>query len=55
MIFGTQISYKDKTSEEVLGQAFKLGIAYMPINGLTIAADYGDRRMQVSSMCLQVE
>ena len=40
---GTQISYKDKTSEEVLGQAFKLGIAYMPINGLTIAADYGDR------------
>ena len=40
---GTQISYKDKTSEEILGQAFKLGISYMPINGLTLAADYGDR------------
>ncbi len=41
---GTQISYKeDKVNEEILGQAFKLGISYMPINGLTLAADYGDR------------
>tara|TARA_B110000003_G_C16645502_1_gene531853 strand:- start:115 stop:2790 length:2676 start_codon:yes stop_codon:yes gene_type:complete len=40
---GTQISYKDKTNEEILGQAFKLGISYMPINGLSLAADYGDR------------
>ena len=41
---GTQISYKeDKTNEKILGQAFKLGISYMPINGLTLAADYGDR------------
>ena len=40
---GTQISYKDRTNEEILGQAFKLGISYMPINGLTFAADYGDR------------
>ena len=40
---GTQVSYKDKTSETILGQAFKLGISYMPINGLTLAADFGDR------------
>ncbi len=40
---GTSISYKDKTSETVLGQAFKLGISYMPINELTVAADFGDR------------
>jgi len=42
-IGGTSVSYKDKTTETILGQAFKLGISYMPINGLTIAADYGDR------------
>ena len=40
---GTSVSYKDKTSETILGQAFKLGISYMPINGLTVAADFGDR------------
>ena len=40
---GTSVSYKDKTAETILGQAFKLGISYMPINGLTVAADYGDR------------
>lgn len=40
---GTSVSYKDKVSETILGQAFKLGIAYMPIDGLTIAADLGDR------------
>ena len=42
-IGGTSVSYKDKTSETVLGQAFKLGISYMPLNGLTIAGDFGDR------------
>ena len=42
-IGGTSVSYKDKTSETVLGQAFKLGISYMPFNGLTIAGDFGDR------------
>ena len=40
---GTSVSYKDKTTETILGQAFKLGISYMPINGLTIAGDLGDR------------
>ena len=40
---GTSVSYKDKTTEKILGQAFKLGISYMPINGLTIATDFGDR------------
>jgi tetratricopeptide (TPR) repeat protein len=40
---GTSVSYKDKTSEIILGQALKLGISYMPINGLTMAADFGDR------------
>ncbi len=40
---GSSISYKDKTTETILGQAFKLGISYMPINGLTIAGDLGDR------------
>jgi len=40
---GTQVSYKDKTSETILGQAFKLGISYMPFDGLTLAADFGDR------------
>ena len=45
---GTSVSYKDKTSETILGQAFKLGISYMPINGLTVAADFGDR-MQIGA------
>ena len=40
---GTQVSYKDKTTETVLGQALKLGISYSPINGLILAADFGDR------------
>jgi tetratricopeptide (TPR) repeat protein len=40
---GTQVAYKDKSTEIILGQAFKLGISYMPIDGLTLAADYGDR------------
>ena len=40
---GSSIAYKDKTTEPILGQAFKLGISYMPINGLTIAGDVGDR------------
>ena len=41
---GTSVSYKeDKTTETILGQAFKLGISYMPVNGLTVAADIGDR------------
>ena len=40
---GTSVSYKDKTTETILGQAFKLGISYMPINGLTLAGDFGDR------------
>ncbi|MBI89674.1 MAG: hypothetical protein CMG60_06250 [Candidatus Marinimicrobia bacterium] len=40
---GTSVSYKDKTNEKVLGQAFKLGISYAPLNGLTLAADVGDR------------
>jgi len=40
---GTQVAYKDKTTEIILGQAFKLGISYMPIDGLILAADYGDR------------
>lgn len=40
---GTQVAYKDKTSEVILGQAFKLGISYMPIDVLTLAADFGDR------------
>ena len=42
-IGGTSISYKDKIAETILGQAFKLGISYMPLNGLTVAADFGDR------------
>ena len=42
-IGGTSVAYKDKIAETVLGQAFKLGISYMPLNGLTIAADFGDR------------
>tara|TARA_Y100000817_G_scaffold293143_1_gene265878 strand:- start:567 stop:3305 length:2739 start_codon:yes stop_codon:yes gene_type:complete len=40
---GTDVSYEDKITETILGQAFKLGIAYMPIDGLTLAADIGDR------------
>ena len=40
---GTQVAYKDKSTETILGQAFKLGISYMPVDGLTLAADYGDR------------
>jgi len=40
---GTSVSYKDKSTETILGQAFKLGIAYMPMDGLTIAGDFGDR------------
>ena len=40
---GTEVTYKDKSSETILGQAFKLGISYMPIDELTLAADYGDR------------
>jgi len=40
---GTQVAYKDKTNETILGQAFKLGISYMPIDELILAADYGDR------------
>ena len=40
---GTSVSYKDKTTETILAQALKLGISYMPINGLTLAADFGDR------------
>ena len=40
---GTQVAYKDKSTETILGQAFKLGISYMPLDGLTLAADYGDR------------
>ena len=40
---GTSVSYKDKTTETILRQAFKLGISYMPINGLTVTADLGDR------------
>lgn len=41
---GTSVSYKeDKKTETILGQAFKLGISYMPVNGLTVAADIGDR------------
>ena len=40
---GTSVSYKDKSTEIILGQAFKLGISYMPINGVTIACDIGDR------------
>ena len=40
---GTQVSYKDKTTETILAQAFKLGISYAPINGLILAADFGDR------------
>tara|TARA_Y100000591_G_scaffold59523_1_gene48022 strand:- start:2704 stop:5442 length:2739 start_codon:yes stop_codon:yes gene_type:complete len=43
-IGGTSVSYnKDKTTETILGQAFRLGISYMPINGLTVATDFGDR------------
>ena len=42
-IGGTSVSYKDKIAETVLVQAFKLGISYMPLNGLTVAADFGDR------------
>tara|TARA_Y100001934_G_C12383471_1_gene794078 strand:- start:5927 stop:8662 length:2736 start_codon:yes stop_codon:yes gene_type:complete len=41
---GTNVSYKeDKTTETILGQAFKLGISYMPVQGLTLAGDFGDR------------
>ena len=40
---GTQVAYEDKSTETILGQAFKLGISYMPIDGLILAADYGDR------------
>ena len=40
---GTQVAYEDKSTEIILGQAFKLGISYMPIDGLILAADYGDR------------
>ena len=40
---GTQVAYEDKTTEIILGQAFKLGISYMPIDELILAADYGDR------------
>ena len=41
---GTSVSYRsNKVEETILGQAFKLGIAYMPIDGLTIAADIDDR------------
>ena len=42
-IGGTSVSYKDRTEETILGQAFRLGISYMPINGLTLAADFSDR------------
>ena len=41
---GTSVSSRsNKVEETILGQAFKLGIAYMPIDGLTIAADIDDR------------
>ena len=40
---GTSVSYENKVTETILGQAFKLGIAYMPFDGLTLAVDVGDR------------
>ena len=40
---GTTVSYENKVTEKILGQAFKLGIAYMPLDGFTIAMDIGDR------------
>ncbi|MDP6090221.1 MAG: hypothetical protein QF563_08440, partial [Candidatus Marinimicrobia bacterium] len=40
---GTSVSYENKVTETILGQAFKLGIAYMPFDGLTMAMDVGDR------------
>ena len=40
---GTSVSYENKVTETILGQAFKLGIAYMPFDGLTLAMDVGDR------------
>ena len=40
---GTSILYKNKVEETILGQAFKMGIAYFPIEGLTLAMDIDDR------------
>ena len=42
---GTDVTYKqNKVDEELLGQAFKLGIAYFPIDGLTLAMDLDEDR-----------
>ena len=41
-ISGTNVSYKDKTEETILAEAFKLGIAYFPVEGLTVAVDFDD-------------
>ena len=40
---GTSVTYKNKVDETILGQAFKMGIAYFPIEGLTLAMDIDDR------------
>ena len=52
---GTDVSYEDKITETILGQAFKLGIAYMPIDGLTLAADIGDRYHLGTEYVLKIE
>ena len=45
---GTNVTYKqNKVDEKLLGQAFKLGIAYFPIDGLTMAMDLDDDRIHV--------
>ena len=45
---GTNVTYKqNKVDEKLLGQAFKLGIAYFPIDGLTMAMDLDDDRVHV--------
>ena len=36
-IGGTDVEYENKISETILRQAVRLGIAYMPLNNLTIA------------------
>ncbi|MBJ13099.1 MAG: hypothetical protein CMG62_08520 [Candidatus Marinimicrobia bacterium] len=42
-IGGTNVEYENKVTETILRQAVRLGIAYMPLNNLTISADLGDR------------
>ena len=47
---GTDVTYKqNKVDETILGQAFKLGIAYFPVDGLTLAMDIDSDRAHVGA------